>query len=1101
MMEFTQRTAVPPVQALTLTERLAIFRSLCDRHRAPKSDFAQGQAWIERCREMPPFARKPELWDLFLDAQDLTEEDLRCALGVPRDTLIRHAEGILGPDAFQWSGHLDEALTEYPWESPPAIKWPDSVASQMKLLTFSRPVVNWAFRRLRRRLSSLETSHDLTLVAPENGLESLLSAPFLTTAYGITHRTLVLELNIARLRGELQGNTPQERFESFVGRLEDPGYVCELYDEYCVMARDLVESLTRIADFCGLFLQHLAEDWPVLAERFFGEESPGPLAKVSMSGDSHREGQRVTVLEFETGRKLVYKPRSLRIDRHFQELLEWLNERMPEDSALAPFRTLDSLDRQSHGWIEFVETGDCSTEDELRRFYIRQGQLLAVLYAMLATDFHYENLIASGEHPLLIDLESLFHPSLTPSDQDQLEEMVRDAFSYSVLRTALLPVPRVVQDRSIPFDIGGLTDMEGQEIPSAAAVVDMSMEDEARIDRLRVRMPGSQNIPTLQGKKPKPYDYTEEIVTGFTEMYGLILNHRDGLLAADGPIQRFAGDDIRFIFRNTRVYALLSSETRHPDLQRDALERDLHFLRLWGKLEQQTDVAELIHSELDALWSGDVPFFHTRTDSVDIFDHEDRRHPGHLATSCLEEVVRHISRLDEENIERQTWFIRGAMACQKVQPGHTQESAPKASSFEPTTADPTCAPQQFLEEACRIGDQLAELALRGTYGEEDGATWLGMILRRESIWQFLPLGIDLYNGLGGIALFLAYLGEASGRAEYSELARAALNVLRKQQQRTEDAIVTNGAFTGWGGIVYVYTHLARLWDDPSLLHEALRAVEPMAHLASADENFEVLHGNSGGILALDCLYETHPAPEVLRSMAACGQHLLSNARTMNEGWGWICQALNCRPLAGFSHGGAGIAAALEALYRRTGQEEYRRATAHALSYERSLFSAEQSNWADIRNHYLDLKDDELPPPSYPVAWCNGAPGIGLARFRMLSLQDATVRKEVEAALTTTRKGGFGYSHSLCHGDLGNLELLIEARRSDWISLDDDTEVDTLGLGSLEAIRQRGWSCGTPRGIETPGLMLGLAGIGYGFLRLYDPENVPSVLLLAPPPSP
>lgn len=40
-----------------------------------------------------------------------------------------------------------------------------------------------------------------------------------------------------------------------------------------------------------------------------------------------------------------------------------------------------------------------------------------------------------------------------------------------------------------------------------------------------------------------------------------------------------------------------------------------------------------------------------------------------------------------------------------------------------------------------------------------------------------------------------------------------------------------------------------------------------------------------------------------------------------------------------------------------------------------------------------------------------------------------------------------------------------------------------------------WIYGTPSGVENLGLMLGQTGIGYGFLRLADPENIPSVLTL------
>jgi hypothetical protein len=51
---------------------------------------------------------------------------------------------------------------------------------------------------------------------------------------------------------------------------------------------------------------------------------------------------------------------------------------------------------------------------------------------------------------------------------------------------------------------------------------------------------------------------------------------------------------------------------------------------------------------------------------------------------------------------------------------------------------------------------------------------------------------------------------------------------------------------------------------------------------------------------------------------------------------------------------------------------------------------------------------------------------------------------------------------------------------------------------LESIRREGWLCGNPSGVESPGLMTGLAGIGYGLLRLAEPARVPAVLVLEPP---
>ena len=132
-----------------------------------------------------------------------------------------------------------------------------------------------------------------------------------------------------------------------------------------------------------------------------------------------------------------------------------------------------------------------------------------------------------------------------------------------------------------------------------------------------------------------------------------------------------------------------------------------------------------------------------------------------------------------------------------------------------------------------------------------------------------------------------------------------------------------------------------------------------------------------------------------------------------------------------------------------------------------------------------------------MAWCHGAPGIGLARLRSLQqLGDTLTRNEIEIALRTTLTQGFGHNHCLCHGDLGNLELLLQASQlieSEW-----QEHLNRLTAIIVESINRVGWLCGNPVRIESPGLMTGLAGIGYGLLRVAEPLRVPSVLILAPP---
>jgi lantibiotic modifying enzyme len=214
------------------------------------------------------------------------------------------------------------------------------------------------------------------------------------------------------------------------------------------------------------------------------------------------------------------------------------------------------------------------------------------------------------------------------------------------------------------------------------------------------------------------------------------------------------------------------------------------------------------------------------------------------------------------------------------------------------------------------------------------------------------------------------------------------------------------------------------------------------------------------------------------------------------GVGWIPQQVSA-PLAGFAHGAAGAAWALLNLSAVTGQERFRSTALGAIAYERRLFSPEAGNWADLRPASAAAGATTEPEPSFMTAWCHGAPGIGLARLHSLRhLDDDEIRREIGIALDTTVASGLGGSHCLCHGDLGNLELLLQAGRGDW-GAEWKTVVDDAAASVLDDIERHGYRCGSPSGVETPGLMTGLAGIGYGLLRVAQPESVPSVLVLEP----
>jgi lantibiotic modifying enzyme len=172
-------------------------------------------------------------------------------------------------------------------------------------------------------------------------------------------------------------------------------------------------------------------------------------------------------------------------------------------------------------------------------------------------------------------------------------------------------------------------------------------------------------------------------------------------------------------------------------------------------------------------------------------------------------------------------------------------------------------------------------------------------------------------------------------------------------------------------------------------------------------------------------------------------------------------------------------------------EHHQVAALEAFAYERSTYSSVHRNWPDLR------KVDGRTVPSFGLGWCHGAPGILLARLRAVScLQSTAVRADIDEPLEHL-SDTFGWGHCLCHGDLGNLEVLFEARRS--LGADKWCVAFERQLSRIvESGSRNGWLLDSPPGLEGPGLMTGLSGIGFGLLRAADPVAVPSVLMLEAP---
>jgi type 2 lantibiotic biosynthesis protein LanM len=1066
--------------AATMTERIASLRAA--PYKLPnKEDAKKAERRLQRWRSQSPFTAHSRFAQRLAMA-GIREDEFREVLGEPIEA-VRDRFAAPG-----WLSEFAEAFYRAP-ESPSVPLPPELRDNDMAgFLDAIAPLIGQARGRLHKGVESLTRQH--TFVPFDlDSVEELLYTNLPRQLLRMVSRTLALELNVARLQGILKGDTPEERFKTFNSRLCRRETAIALFAEYPVLARQLTVAINNWIHSSLEFLDHLCADYEAIRTAFSPEKQPGLLVALDGgAGDSHRGGKSVMIAKFDSGFQVVYKPKSLAVDVHFQELLAWLNER----SGHPPFYLLKVLDRGNYGWVEYIGRKGCTSIEELQRFYERQGGYLALLYAIEAVDFHFENLIAFGEHPVLLDLEALFHPRLHGTQFEHAGARASLMLNESVLRVGLLPQRKWATGGSEGIDFSGLGAAAGQTTPYKVAQWEGVGTDEMHVIRKPAEMRGGHNRPTLNGDSIDVLDYTESIVSGFTGVYTTLLKHRDEALNDGGPLARFAADEVRVIVRPTRTYALLLTEGFHPDVLRDALERDRLFDRLWSGIEHSPHLARLIHAECEDLWRNDIPMFTTLAGSPDLWSSSGEQLAGFFDESGLALARRRVRQLNDEDLSRQIWFIRASLTTLAANP--ERSARPRTEPPEPqTVADRG----RLLAAARAAGDRLGTLALQG----DEDASWIGLRLTAKNHWSLEPLGLDLYNGLPGVALFLAYLGAITGETRYSGLARAAMRTVRRQVGDNPSQLASIGGFDGWGGVIYTLTHLASLWNQPELLAEAEDLADRIDPLIDGDEVLDVIGGSAGCIAALISLHQCRPSERTLGMAIRCGDRLIATAQRMQQGIGWMPRFPASGPLTGFSHGAAGMAWALLEVAALTGEDRFRSAALAAMEYERYQFSAEAENWPDLRE--FDESSRATTPDQrekrFATAWCHGAAGIGLARLRSQQHLDATeIRAEIAAAIGTTLKQGFGGNHSLCHGDLGNLETILQAAR---FGADPDcgARVGRLAATILESIDKDGWLCGLPLSVESPGLMTGLAGIGYQLLRLAEPAQVPAVLVLEPPP--
>jgi class II lanthipeptide synthase len=1064
--------------ALNLIERKALLERAQSSGLIAPSSPEVVNAW----RSDPSF-RLPESFKKRLEADGLNEADLGVLLSLTAEQIAQ-----LQDSTPQWAVEIEESLRIVPRRGN--LEWNPAASGDapwMQVVGILDGFVQRSRHQFRNRATELWQHGDLPFTI--DSAVGMVDAQICSRVSNLVMRTLMLELNVARLRGQLCGETAEARFEDFVAQATTESYVRRLVSEYPCLGRNIVETLAAVNDSNLEFFQNIATDWTAICKTFFDGGNPGFITKISGGdGDSHRGGRSVRIVEFASGAKIVYKPRGLGVDKFYNKVLRWVNSKQ----VVPPLYVPTLLDLGTHGWAEHIEYATCESPDALRSFYTRQGAHLALLYLFDAIDFHFENLIAAGEQPVLVDLEALFHPRPVLEKQAEvLSEQSQMWLVSSVMRTGLLPQRIRVQKDAPAWEVSGLGGEPGQLSPYRVIVLENHGTDRMRASRQHVPMPASRNRPMSDSGSRIIVAHLDDLVHGFDSVYRQAIVSRADLTGPDGLLGESAGLETRAILRPTNYYGRLLAESHHPDYLRDGCARDLLFDRLWQDVELVPGLARAIGAEQRALRAGDIPLFNSCPGELDLVMHDGERIVGFSERPSIIAVEEKILALGPDDLERQSWIIRASLA--------TLGTAGEQPAFTPNTLDKYAAAspsaQDYEEMATLVGDRILAIGLETS----DEMSWTGLTLAADGVWDLRPLGTDMYTGALGIGFFLAYAGAQLNNSAFTRsarkialmVARHVETVLQSGNKLRRDQVLGIGAFGGGGSFLYGFAHLSTLLGERSLIDAGVRLIPVLNDLVDSDDDLDVIAGSAGCVLSALAFHPLATESGALLLARRCGDRILDRAERINSGIAWRNRMTASAPLMGFSHGTAGIATALLRLWEVSDEDAYRVAAMSAFQYERDAFDEASGNWPDFRI---------LPGrigTSMDTTWCHGASGVGIARLTAMKLMpDDRWTNDLEIAVGTTFREGFGGSDCLCHGNLGNLDFVYEAartlERADWLA-----EAHAHAAIVLARIRTSGWRCGVPLSIEIPGLMTGLAGIGYGFLRLAFPDEVPSILNLEP----
>ncbi len=341
-----------------------------------------------------------------------------------------------------------------------------------------------------------------------------------------------------------------------------------------------LEMAARIGRFTRDAAEDFTRHWE--ADRgklgtLIGSAKNFEIASISVGlSEPHRQGRTVIRVTMTDGRNVFYKPRSLAVDVLWARFLSEFNQRLSLP-LLAP-RVLDAGD---HGWAEAIPTERDLRRDDARRFFHRYGSLLCLAWTFDAVDLHCDNIIASGEHPVAVDLECVMHP-FDPGEEP------------SLVRTGILP------NSGSDWDSTGLG--EFHEFTTPQIVWTEIDTDDLQMNWHRVKPDVAKNLPTIRGAPLSLGEVDRAFTEGFESTARMAKMETASIAEWRDTFSKVKR---RRLYRPTVAYEAMVRVCRQPS--------NLISWERWTRTISMTQGSQLpiqiTESERAQLATGDIPAF------------------------------------------------------------------------------------------------------------------------------------------------------------------------------------------------------------------------------------------------------------------------------------------------------------------------------------------------------------------------------------------------------------------------------------------------------------------------------------------------------------